>query len=113
MIPSREMCFQCDDLGVVRVISREEPIESLMLCDCEEGRDQRYALPRWEYNLGRLYRREKCPLSWFKPDMVVVAPGREMKLQETIASKVEYWRAKIAIAEEFWEHAKKLNKEVS
>lgn len=78
-----------------------------MLCNCLEGVNQRYALPRWEWKYGQLFKREVCPLEWFKPDMVVMAPSGHMKLRETIDHKIRYWRAKVNIAEGYWEQAKR------
>lgn len=98
-------CIDCGDLGVIRVKEKDRSFETLMLCNCEEGRRQSYQLPRWEWKHGQIFDRSKCPLEWFKPDKSIVAMKPEFKLAG-IESKIQYWRAKIQIAEGFWAQAK-------
>lgn len=99
-------CFHCGDLGVISTKEIHSEFETLMLCACREGENQTYRLPRWEHKLGAIFKRSRCPISWFKPEKQVLGVGREMRW-ESIASKIDYWRAKIQIAEGYWAQAKK------
>lgn len=89
-------CDHCTGLGVVRAIPTDNSVETLMNCDCAAGKIQDYAIPRWEWRHGQLFRRGPCPLSWFKPEV-----------GETIQHKTEYWKAKIRIAEGYWDQVQK------
>lgn len=98
-------CSSCFDLGVIRTREYNSHFETLMLCDCLEGQKQTYALPRWEWKLGKLFARERCPVSWFKPE-TTVGDGGQIKM-ESLQKKIEYWRAKLKIAEGYWAQAKR------
>lgn len=98
-----EMCPQCRDLRALRVTALDGSHETLMLCECTITRPDRndWNLPAWIPGFGALYRKEPCPISWFRPTVLINADG-EMKLEETLEHKRVYWRAKIQIAEQFW-----------
>ena len=83
---------------------RDGKFETLMICDCAEGRLQSYALPRWEFTYGKLFIRDRCPLAWFMPEVKVVNV-KQLTKTET-CPQISYWRAKISIAEQYWKHAK-------
>ena len=107
----RTDCNHCGDLGVHLVSSSDDNFETLMLCDCREGKNQRYLLPVWEYKYGKIFSRGRCPLKWFKPEMsvpeIVVPIGRagQVKFEDSIQHKIDYWRAKIQLAEGYWKSA--------
>jgi hypothetical protein len=100
-------CNACDDLGVIRAIATDQSHESLLRCSCAEGFLSTWDIPQYSRDWAPLYRREKCPVSWFKP---IRHEGPIIKKSGVFVSdverKMEYWRAKITIATEFWKQMK-------
>lgn len=95
--PCGTICDFCLDIGVCRVIDRADNHETLMRCECREGVAQTYKLRQWHYKIGQVFSRGPCPVAWFKPD---ITEGT-LKL-ESMNRKIEYWRAKVSLAEMYW-----------
>lgn len=98
-------CEHCDDLQVIRAEGLDATIDTLMLCSCADLNDpSHWQLPQWQPFCGRLFKRTKCPLAWFKPDSdttgMGVAKGLEVKVRE--------WRKRIKDSEDFWKEQRNL-----
>ncbi len=101
-------CYFCSDLGVIRAFSTDGTHDTLMRCLCSDDADKsNWKLPKLTKDWRPLYRPEPCPVSWFKPAILHTNPDGSIKLEETLNHKLEYWRAKVRIAEEFWMHLEK------
>lgn len=102
-----ESCGGCLDLGIVRVVSlTEPPVDTLMLCDCADNKDHsNWDLPKWDRALVAIYRKEKCPINWFKPQRV--NPGDAVDLRsEPIMEKIRQWQRLLISAQEHWGEVK-------
>ncbi len=94
-------CLECLDVGVVKV--KGIGFESLMLCDCDsrdhgrEGPRNPWKLPRWSKSISHDYRREKCPVDWFKPN---IDPAGIT--YDSLTDRRDGWLERIKIAEQFW-----------
>lgn len=90
-------CTICWDLRVVRVISKDLKHDTLMLCGCADPLDKsNWKLPQWDPGLGEIYFKERCPLEWFKPQLV------NGKADVGIEQKAREWRGRVSTAERFW-----------
>lgn len=101
------ICNACDDLGVIRAIATDQSHESLLRCSCWEGSRSSWDMPQYTTSWAPLYRREKCPVSWFKPQRhegPIIKKGG--LFVSDVERKMEYWRAKISLAEQFWKQMK-------
>lgn len=98
------LCHFCDDLRTVRAVSTDGTHETLMLCDCTESNKSAIDsnLQRWTRQWAPLYRREKCPVEWFKPKVFMKDENGNLKFEKTAEQAMSYWAAKIKIAEQFW-----------
>jgi hypothetical protein len=95
----RRNCIECNDLEVIRAIFLDNSIDTLMLCICVNTNikdSSRWKLPQWDREMNQLFRREKCPLDWFKPDKSFL-PTKILQ-----SEKVKQWRAKVKEAETYW-----------
>lgn len=101
-----ELCQWCLDLGVIRVTDRSDGFKTLMLCNCHEGDQQRYHLPRWNYQLGQIFSRSLCPIQWFRPDIEAIRAGNGQKLFDAIEEKRTTWATFVRMAEDYWKQAK-------
>lgn len=90
-----ESCKACDELGIIRVKDLTDGIETLMRCDCQDGKNSLRDLPQWEPKLSSIFEKSKCPVDWFKPE-------KSGDVMESVLQKVEYWNAKLSIAEQYW-----------
>lgn len=93
-------CFECDDAGVI-VVYPEPEIESLMRCLCDKGTNHFSKLPEWSNSVSK-WKKEKCPVEWFRPDEMKRDMNGEINWQTSLNKKIEYWKAKVNLAEQFW-----------
>lgn len=96
MMPVDISCTHCFDSGICFIEFHQGPSEMLMLCNCAQGAIEHYKLPRWEFRVGGIASRKPFPADWFRP---------KEKLENYFTNRiVEQWKAKVKVAEEFWEH---------
>lgn len=101
-----EPCYFCQDLGVVRAVSTDGSHETLMRCECSDDFDKsNWKLPKWTREWAPLYEKHRCPVSWFKPQKLEFSSDGVAK-SESLTQKIDYWKAKVSIAEAFWVHQK-------
>lgn len=89
-------CMGCNDLGVTRALSLHDSSWTLVLCDCESGREQSWYLPTWSAEIAKDFARAACPTIWFKPD------DPRQDAYAAAMKKAEGWREQIRIASQFW-----------
>lgn len=98
-------CRHCEDLGVLWL--PYEGFDNLCLCDCREGKKQKWPLPTWSLSFMKFFGRRPCPIEWFKPEPKTVVAGtmdfEEARMAE-INKKVNHWRTKIKLAADFWSY---------
>lgn len=104
-----DLCDFCHDLRTVRAISTDGSHETLMLCECTTTNPDvsDWKLQTWSRQWAPFYRKEKCPLNWFKPEILFKNPDGSIKLKQSFGQKQEYWTAKVKIAEQFWVQARR------
>lgn len=88
-------CYHCYDTGVVHIELHQNQVEMLMLCNCKQGADETYKLPRWELRVDGIASRKEFPAAWFRPPE---------GMRGVFGQKMEQWKAKIKVAEEYWHH---------
>lgn len=99
-------CIACYDLGIIRVIGYHDgdSTDELMRCSCVEGNEQTWNLPKWESNYGALFKRERCPLEWFVPQVKSKNDSEELALK--IESIQDKWKNKIYKSQDFFKHSR-------
>lgn len=101
-------CPECNDVGVVRMLQGD--ISVLGLCDCAQGRDQVWKLPVAKNVTG--YRNQPVPPESFLPSLGRVKDAKtneearrlEANIMNWAEGKIQWWREKVRISEEYWKH---------
>lgn len=96
MFPTEIDCTHCGDTGITFIELHQAQVEMLMICNCPIGLEQPYRLPRWEMRVGGIASRKPFPTDWFKPKQPITNFFSN--------NLVDQWKAKIKVAEEFWDH---------
>ena len=72
-------CRECDDLGVVRT-QHEKLGDLIMRCRNLRCKPSYYwTLPRWADEYEKTFKKSKCPIEWFKPE---IGESRQKKINE-------------------------------
>lgn len=90
-------CDVCQDLGIVRITHHvKDDFESLMKCACGNKSEMNLKIPEWDNGLGGAFKRDICPLEWFKPkDLNGI-------FNESFWERVEFFKNKKRKAEAHW-----------
>jgi hypothetical protein len=96
-------CGFCGDLGIIRILHHEKTgFDELIKCACKNPIAGNFKSPVWDNSLSAAFKKEKCPLDWFKPtESVNVATFMSDK---TIVQILEKWNARKTKSENYWEN---------
>lgn len=99
--PDGPSCSYCLDLGVVMITRHtEDGWHTLMRCDCGNRSEMNLQIPEWDNGLKGAFKKDSCPISWFKPEIV---PGEGDKTISTkIWNKVKFFKEQKQNAEQYW-----------
>ena len=93
-------CNYCNDTGIIIAKHINDDKYNIMRCDCDSGFKNTKKLPQWDNGLSQAFKKTKCPLHWFKPD--IDANDSDDKIYRTIYEKLLVYQEKLAKAEHYW-----------
>lgn len=95
-------CRHCVDVGFFQVAYHDTPeSKTLMRCSCPIGetRHPKFFIPQWEPKIAAVFKRESCPLSWFKPKDGVFDPEKPVY---SLRGIVDAWMERLRLADGHW-----------
>lgn len=93
-------CNFCNDTGIVLAKHINDDKYNIMRCDCNSGLMNQKKMPPWDNGLLQAFKKTKCPIEWFKPD--VNENDSDKKIYKSIYEKLVIYQEKIKKAEKYW-----------
>lgn len=94
-------CRVCGDLGIIRIRHHENSnFDELMKCSCGSSIAGNFRAPTWDQGLSSAFKKESCPLEWFKPTEAVDVLA--FRSDKTILQIIEKWKERKTKSETYW-----------
>lgn len=96
-------CTHCYETGFAFLVEPDSRATILMRCICEKGRAaQTKYIPQWSKELLGVFEKMLFPVKSFRPG--ILDSDSDQQIHEKFWTKVENWKAKIQLSEDYWKY---------